>query len=148
MGDTKLREEASIFTRRSRSIAISAHQKATRGFISTGDGDQTTAMNRGSLSWFTIAAKLWPDRHAIVAQWPHDHGQFTVRFRPRSPLTYGPRLAIKSISWPDPMVLKSRRNFPLKTNVLPCFLLNSWLIREAIQQIWSKILSSSWFPCV
>ena len=48
MGDTWLREEASIFIGRSRSITILAHQKATRGLILTSDGDQTAAMNRGS----------------------------------------------------------------------------------------------------
>ena len=54
-----------------------ALMKATRGLILAGDGDRTTSMNRGSLAWLTIAARSWPDRHAIVADslcdWGHDH---------------------------------------------------------------------------
>ena len=50
---------------RSRSIMISTHNLKTRGLISTVDGDLTTATNRGSWSWLTIAARSWPDHRAI-----------------------------------------------------------------------------------
>ena len=79
MGYTWLREEASIFLGWSWSVAISAHQKATRGLISTSDGDQTAATNRGSWSRLDCGRS------------PRDRDQFTSQLGPRSPLTDGPQ---------------------------------------------------------
>ena len=38
------------------------------------------------------------------------------------------------------------KKIPFKNDVFSSFLLNFWLIHEAIKRIWSKNLSSSWFP--
>ena len=119
------------------------------------EGDTWTHLNRRGRSDSGDASRLMivaHDRSSIVAWSPHDRGQITMWFRPRSPLSGGPwsschlghQISLSTGS-NDP---KIAWKFSFKNRCTPLFLLNSWLNREGIKQFERQILSSSWSPRV
>ena len=96
-------------------------------------------------SWPTINVWSWSDCHAIVARSPCDHGHDRLNL-----MAHDHRV-IMAINSTSPLHQTTRifwAKISFKNDVFPLVFLNSWLIREAIKWIWSKILSSSWFPCI
>ena len=112
---------------------------------SSSDGGSVSKGDRGPQSTSMTAAWSRTDRYVIVVQSQRNqgHDRFKLMAHDRRAI-----VAIKSSSPSDPTAQILWAKLPFKNRCILSSFLNSWLIREVIKQIWSKILSSSWFRCV
>ena len=140
--DRDLHRTDGIAIRRDGRISIRQTTKGHQNAASSCDRDSPTYLIKSDGRRNIIKNH---DRGAIVALLRPNQGQkhHQVMGHDRHAI-----VAIKPLPRPDQMALKIGPKFPLKGQCIPPYFLNFWSIREAIKQIWSKVLSSLWSPRV
>ena len=127
-------------------IIIGRLQWRRCGFISASGRNRTAE----DVQMISMRSRL--DPHAIVAWLSRDRGSFIAESGATIPPTDGAQSLCDrghhSHRSTGSNGYDYRATIAFKNQCIPSLFFNFWLIREAIKQIWSKILSSSWSPRV